>query len=198
MFWRAGRSTFCRVVRRDLEGAAIALLLSSLAGCASLSTSWQRWLGFASPSETLGAPVAESTPCPQFPPQSAQTDKAPAPAKAPARSQMRCSGTAGANTQPTEGQSPSTETKPAAVATLGEQGDLQIRSEQLVSVTSTKLGRIDRSKLKPDSAAVYDQANSFVEDARKALHNKDYPAAEGLVRKASVLEAKLEADSAAR
>ena len=82
------------------------------------------------------------------------------------------------------------------LSTLGDSGDARVSAERTINSVKSDLMRINRSSLQPGDLTVYDQANSFIDAARKAMASKDYAAAAGFAEKASALTTKLAPNAA--
>jgi len=83
---------------------------------------------------------------------------------------------------------------PAAAATtvsLDDDDSNRLRAQSLLDETGTKLTSINRSRLTPENAAAYDQAQGLVNAGRNAMREQDYLAAAGLAEKASVISRQL-------
>jgi hypothetical protein len=103
----------------------------------------------------------------------------PAPAASPA---PLASGTA-ASAAPTPAG-------PARVSIGGENADPALVTG-LLSETQGNLDKADRTALKGDDAAAYDQASNLLAASRRALKQGDYLAAYGLAQKAKVISDRL-------
>lgn len=98
-------------------------------------------------------------------------------------------------TQRTPPAAPPAEATPQPTVTLAGDGADRDRALRLLDDAGARLSKIDRNKLRADSAATYDQANDFLNAGRKAALDQDYVAATGDAEKASVLADKLTAGS---
>jgi hypothetical protein len=78
-----------------------------------------------------------------------------------------------------------------STVTLDDNDADRHRAQALIDDASTRLARIDRSKLKGEDNTAYNQASVLANAARKAMEQRDYLAASGLARKASILTAQL-------
>ena len=85
-------------------------------------------------------------------------------------------------------------TAPEAPTTISmtAPGDTSGNAEKAIAVTSDRLARFDRTRLKGTKLSTYDQASGFLNQGKQALGEKDYVAAIGFAQKASLLADKLQ------
>jgi hypothetical protein len=173
-------------MRRQIE-ALFAIALSILiAGCAPNAASWQQWLGLAEPPATPNQQSESSTePAPAIESPPAQQSSTPHAEHEPVRRET-----------PSEARRTHTAVQPTPVVTLGDSDNARTSAQHSIDAVSATLTRVDRSALQPRDLTVYDQANSFIDAARKAMASEDYAAASGFAHKASALTAKLAPASA--
>jgi hypothetical protein len=167
-------------MRRGSEAFIAVVLPVLLAGCASTPGPLQSWFGVFTPA----APSSEAS-GPTAPPPSTEASERPQ-ATVPAREPESNSTKSQNKTSRIR-----TPTKPPQVVTLGDSGNARVNAEKAINSVSSDLLRIDRGSLQSGDLTIYDQANSFISAARKALASKDYAAASGFAQKASALTTKL-------
>jgi hypothetical protein len=89
-------------------------------------------------------------------------------------------------------QTPPAEAGTTNVTLEDNDGD-HLRAQSLLDDADSRLAHIDRSKLTGDNATTYHQASVLASAARKAMEQRDYLAASGLARKATLLTLQLTA-----
>lgn len=89
-------------------------------------------------------------------------------------------------------QTPSAPAGTTNVTLEDNDGD-HLRAQSLLDDADSRLAHIDRSKLTGDNATTYHQASVLASAARKAMEQRDYLAASGLARKATLLTVQLTA-----
>ena len=75
--------------------------------------------------------------------------------------------------------------------TLDDNDANRERAQTLVNDANARLAQIDRSKLTGEASATFRQASDLASAAGKAMEQRDYLAASGLARKASMLSDQL-------
>ncbi len=179
--------------------AGIALGLLSLGGCVNTPEGWrilspmrplphatvQRW-------RTPERENEEIQPTPHYaeryvtPPKTQARETAPSTAAAPHAA------TSSAETAPRTPSPPApAQARPVPTVTLADANVSREQVLEMLTQANGKLSGIDRGKLDGNNAATYDQAATFLQQARKAADARDYVAASGLAHKASILADKL-------
>ena len=167
-------------------GRVAALWLSlQLGGCAVIGRHW--------PYRTVLPPASASNHA-HHPASSATAREKPPAAQAHGTDQSDTSGKATATGAGPAQSAPGGTT----IVTLDDNDADRYRAQALIDDASTRLARIDRSKLKGEDHTAYNQASGLADAARKAMQQRDYLAASGLARKASVLTAQLAARTSSR
>jgi hypothetical protein len=167
-------------VRSLWSSSALSIILAmTLAGCSSIYFDWDTRTIREGPTEQAATPSSATSHR-----QSASSH--PHKRKAPAASEET-------SVQP--GTAPVPPTAPPATSTLSmaSSGDFSGSAAKAIDTTGQRLARYDRNRLDGSTLATYDEANAFLNQSKQALAEKDYVAAEGFAKKASVLADKLQA-----
>jgi hypothetical protein len=168
-------------MRRALEALISLALPILLTGCASSAATWQAWTGVPPSATNSSEP---STPSAKAAPSIEQPERH----EASAPSQEHDSDSTNVNSEEKPAR---TSIQPTPVVTLGDSDGAQATTDHAINSVSSDLMRVNRNSLQPADLSVYNQANSFIEAARKAMASKDYAAANGFAQKASALTSKL-------
>jgi hypothetical protein len=89
--------------------------------------------------------------------------------------------------QPSLPQPPS----PAPLVTLGDSGDARANAQHLLDQATARMTLINRAELADSTVSTYQEANELINEAQRAMAEKDYLAASSLAEKASALASQL-------